>query len=468
MTVTLVVETSDLAAAAHALDDRVGQRLWAHVGSALSEAMSCTGMAGDDPAGLEWAEAYEQAASAAAQAAQDVTNGAFTLAALLAATAQNYARADAASTAGVRRAVADVVARLPGPTTITFATRFAGVGGGPPDAPWGWSHVEHYARVLWPNGHQDRLRRAGEAWSRSARVLSSAAQDVDSVLDQPLVDGLPEGPDIRDACLTLGGHLRDVAEAHRRLAHSCEQFAHDLDVAHSRLYSRLRTFLIETGAIEVGGNILVALSWGALELPVQGIEGTRIGVTIAEIVKDVGELAAAVRDLVAALPTVTQVCSAVATTMRELLSVRIVWADVDEVPGLLVLSVADDGRTAGAAADLTHLADDATLPTELRAALDSPRCGEWNDTSTLSKHFDDHGTDFGAASQTEYANRAGAFLRRAIEDRLPMKVDGHGIIRVFDPETNTFGSYTADGATRTFFKPSSPTYWQRQKGELLP
>ena len=36
-----------------------------------------------------------------------------------------------------------------------------------------------------------------------------------------------------------------------------------------------------------------------------------------------------------------------------------------------------------------------------------------------------------------------------------------------DPATNTFGSYTADGAVRTFFKPSSDTYWARQKGVLI-
>jgi pyocin large subunit-like protein len=44
------------------------------------------------------------------------------------------------------------------------------------------------------------------------------------------------------------------------------------------------------------------------------------------------------------------------------------------------------------------------------------------------------------------------------------KIDADGVIRVYDPATNTFGSYNANGTTRTFFKPTSPTYWDRQPG----
>ena len=45
------------------------------------------------------------------------------------------------------------------------------------------------------------------------------------------------------------------------------------------------------------------------------------------------------------------------------------------------------------------------------------------------------------------------------------KVDPRdGTIRVWDSATNTFGAYNPDGTTKTFFKPTSPTYWSRQVG----
>ena len=34
----------------------------------------------------------------------------------------------------------------------------------------------------------------------------------------------------------------------------------------------------------------------------------------------------------------------------------------------------------------------------------------------------------------------------------PTKVDDNGVTRVYDPRTNTFGAYNADGTTRTFYK----------------
>jgi pyocin large subunit-like protein len=37
-----------------------------------------------------------------------------------------------------------------------------------------------------------------------------------------------------------------------------------------------------------------------------------------------------------------------------------------------------------------------------------------------------------------------------------------GIVRIYDPGTNTFGAYNLqDGTTLTFYKPSSDSYWAR-------
>ena len=88
----------------------------------------------------------------------------------------------------------------------------------------------------------------------------------------------------------------------------------------------------------------------------------------------------------------------------------------------------------------------------------------WGNPSTLGRHFADHGTDFRAVNTSDYASQASQFLQDAQLRGLPTKVDSSGVIRVYDSATNTFGAYNPAGTTRTFFKPTSPTYWQRQPG----
>ena len=91
----------------------------------------------------------------------------------------------------------------------------------------------------------------------------------------------------------------------------------------------------------------------------------------------------------------------------------------------------------------------------------------WGNMATLSRHFGDHGPDFASLSEDAYAQEASAFLQRAVADGLPMKIDSSGVIRVFDPATNTFGAFNANGTSRTLFTPSNPAaYWLKQPGEV--
>lgn len=103
----------------------------------------------------------------------------------------------------------------------------------------------------------------------------------------------------------------------------------------------------------------------------------------------------------------------------------------------------------------------------------------WGNQKTLAKHFKDHGADFGAKNAEEYAQQASRFLQESQAQKLPTKIDADGVIRVYDPKTNTFGSYNPDGTTKTFYKPQpkSPSnprghdeatnwdYWLKQKGD---
>jgi hypothetical protein len=87
----------------------------------------------------------------------------------------------------------------------------------------------------------------------------------------------------------------------------------------------------------------------------------------------------------------------------------------------------------------------------------------WGRIDTLAGHFARHGADFGARTAEEYAGLAANFFRRSQLDGLPTKIDSHGIIRVYDPATNTFGAFNPDGTTKTFFKPlTGAPYWDLQ------
>jgi hypothetical protein len=92
----------------------------------------------------------------------------------------------------------------------------------------------------------------------------------------------------------------------------------------------------------------------------------------------------------------------------------------------------------------------------------------WGRAETLADHFARHGADVGAKTANEYANIASRFFQESQAARLPTRIDSQGVIRVFDPKTGTFGSFNPNGTTRTLFKPSSPTYFDRQPGTLVP
>ena len=96
------------------------------------------------------------------------------------------------------------------------------------------------------------------------------------------------------------------------------------------------------------------------------------------------------------------------------------------------------------------------------------RAGQtWGNPATLPDHFARHGSDFGATNAQDYAHLAWQFLQRARAEGLPAKVDPAGTLRVYDPASGAFAAYNRDGTTKTFFKPGSPGYFDRQPGRLV-
>jgi RHS repeat-associated protein len=135
------------------------------------------------------------------------------------------------------------------------------------------------------------------------------------------------------------------------------------------------------------------------------------------------------------------------------------------IAGTIVAAAVTAGVGAAAAKGAATTAEEGVV--ELSASE------TWGNPATLADHFARHGADFGAASEEAYAQQASRFFQQGLREELPTKIDPKtGTIRVYEPETNTFGAYNANGTTRTFYKPDPsvhgyPTnwdYWQSQPG----
>lgn len=91
----------------------------------------------------------------------------------------------------------------------------------------------------------------------------------------------------------------------------------------------------------------------------------------------------------------------------------------------------------------------------------------WGNPTSLQDHFARHGRDFGARNADEYALLAYQFLHRATVEPYRAKIDNQGVLRIYDPQTGSFGAYNPDGTTKTFFKPGSSGYFDRQPGQAI-
>jgi hypothetical protein len=88
----------------------------------------------------------------------------------------------------------------------------------------------------------------------------------------------------------------------------------------------------------------------------------------------------------------------------------------------------------------------------------------WGNPNTLQDHFDRHGADFNAKNPEDYARQARVFFLE--REQSQVKTDIDGTIRVYRAETNAFGAYSAEGDTKTYFKPrDGQAYFDRQPGQ---
>ncbi|MBI3650398.1 MAG: hypothetical protein HY231_05055 [Acidobacteria bacterium] len=71
----------------------------------------------------------------------------------------------------------------------------------------------------------------------------------------------------------------------------------------------------------------------------------------------------------------------------------------------------------------------------------------------LGQHFDDHGADFGAATEAEYEAMADDFLGSPLQHGSEEDKDSEGNLIRYNRLNDYFGILAPDGYIRTFYKP---------------
>lgn len=93
----------------------------------------------------------------------------------------------------------------------------------------------------------------------------------------------------------------------------------------------------------------------------------------------------------------------------------------------------------------------------------------WTKRKRLKYHYDKHGKDFNSSSSSDYASQAEKFKQSAAKKNVPSFKDKNGLTKIYDPKTNTYGSYDTNGKTKTFFKPKDGAkYFQDEMARELP
>lgn len=81
------------------------------------------------------------------------------------------------------------------------------------------------------------------------------------------------------------------------------------------------------------------------------------------------------------------------------------------------------------------------------------------------KHISDHLPEFPGLSDKEYVENARKILNSQIGGVIEGFIDKSGEVYRYNTETNEFAKARKNGIIKTYYKPTSPTYWERQKGK---
>jgi hypothetical protein len=264
-------------------------------GGLLTVLSTYGGMAGNDSVGTQWAGSYDQGAQLAIATAAKLTTACGQTRDLLVISAYNHE-------------VAEIAANhrnLPSPTKPQLTidpclaeTVASAAGSGIPE-PFGWSILKDAVGAAWPDGHQDQLDAAKDAWHTASSDYRTLAGNVSPAVDLLNNQQSPEIQTSIDTCNQRKTDFNALADACQSLGDACGEYANHLDEAHRKILDELQEFLLEAAAWEVGAAILTPFTGTISEWIGNSALAGRVAMKARRIATIIGELATKVAKLVA-------------------------------------------------------------------------------------------------------------------------------------------------------------------------
>jgi hypothetical protein len=283
------------------------------------------GMAGTDNGAHAWASKYDPLVTNLMEASQGVVQGAGQCSDLLYATGINHMNADGESAINN-----ETVLSMPPMGAPPFAKpSVPSAEGGHGDVPEWWHTISAYVEgELWPNGHQDQLRAAHDAWNAAARGLRSAAALVNGGTSSmgaiaPLMDQQsPEFPNLIKNVTLERDQIKAVADGYDAAAETCSSYAQTIDDAHSKILREMLELGATIAVTEIFAAVLIPFTAGASEAVSKVVDVARLTVAGSRIARIIREFRAAAE--LAGLPAVSAAGAAgrSMTELRGLLSAR--------------------------------------------------------------------------------------------------------------------------------------------------
>lgn len=290
------------------------------------------GMGGTDRAGHKWRTDYdnlvggEAIGQGLASSMQASINSLGRVSELLRVTAVNHHNADTQSQIGSKPPP------VPAPhaaADISLAVPPSAEGGDSGEPAWWHTIVSYLQGWTWPNGHQDQLRRASDAWREAGRGFRDAKSglvgDAGSVgAIAPLMDQRsPEMNAVVATCNKTANALSTVASGCDVAADMCASFAKAIDEAHSKIEHEMVVLGATVVVTEVVAAILIPLTLGASEAVSKGVDVVRLTATAQRIIEILRAFAAAAE--ASSLPAVAGAANAarfLGPELAEILSAR--------------------------------------------------------------------------------------------------------------------------------------------------
>jgi hypothetical protein len=253
---------------------------------------SSAGMAGTDTGARAWASKYDPLSTALMDASATVVQGAGQCYSLLYATGVNHLNADGQSAVNN-----ETVLELPPMEAPPFQKpAVPSAEGGHGDVPEWWHTISAYVEgELWPNGHQDKLRAAADAWTSAARKLRTSAQLVNGGTSSlgaiaPLMDQKsPEFPNIIKNCTMVRDQMTGVADGFGEAAKACSTYAQAIDDAHSKIIHEMVVLGATVAVTEIVAAVLIPFTVGISEAVSKVVDVSRLvatGARIASIIRE--------------------------------------------------------------------------------------------------------------------------------------------------------------------------------------